>query len=284
MIRVAVPPGVGDVYWALSKLKAWKADRGSPRVHMVIQGRPGVSTGVHARAGMWSEMVDFVDRVSFERFKPDHRALTYGLGSMADGTPILWPNTIVDRGERIETWLPHLACDLDFPVRTTHFPGGPRNVLYVSSDGINTAWMAQLPRGYWYDLIRELNRAVGRVSIIGAGWDTTFFSRLMAEAPFPLDVEPLLERTNLMQVADVLKSARFVCGVISGMTILANHFQTPCVAFYPTAHHEDFPRAWIKPGTPYWPIRVDRVPTAVELAATIRGVARGADCAPAASL
>lgn len=282
MIRVAVPPGVGDVYWVLTKLKAWKAQHGTPRVHMVIQGAP--KWGKLNRALQWGEMVDFVDRVSFERFRPDHGALTEGLGRMRDGTPILWPNAIVDQGRPLAEWLPGLELDLDFPVRTTHFPGGPRNVLYVSSDAINAAWMAHLPRGYWHELIRELNRAVGRVTMIGAAWDKSFFDRLVAEAPFPIDIEPLVEQTTLMQVADILKHARFVCGVISGMTILANHFRTPCIALYPTAHHDAFPRTWVAADAPYWPIRCDRIPMAVELAATIRGVARAADCAPAASL
>ena len=234
------------------------------------------ATGALDRAGQWREMVDFVDEAAFHRFVPDRGALEHGIGRLPDGTPILWPNTVVDRGQRLESWLPELACDLSFPVKTTPFAGGPRTVLYVSSEGINRAWMSHLPRGYWYDVIAALNAAVGRVTIIGAKWDAAFFERFMREAPPGLDVESLMGRTDLMEVADILKTARFFVGVISGMTILANHFRTPCVALYPTAHVDAFTRAWVAPEAPYWPIRVDRVPPAealAELARTARAAA-----------
>jgi hypothetical protein len=256
--RVAVPPGVGDVYWALTKLKAYKAKHKIESLHMVIQGSHG---GAQDRAGQWAQMVDFIEAgASFHVFRPDRLALDTGVGQLKDGTPLLWPNAVVDRGEHLRNWLPDLELDLGFPVRTTPVPGGPRTVLYVSSEAINTAWMSHLPAGYWHAVIEELNRAIGRVTIIGAKWDRPFFDRLIREAPRPLDIEPLVEATSLMQVADILKHARIYIGVICGMSILANHFRTPCVAIYPTAHNEAFPRTWVAPDAPYWPIRADRVP------------------------
>lgn len=270
MIQVGVPPGVGDVYWVLTKLKAYKAANGGRPVRLLVQ-----ACGALDRAGQWREMVDFVDDLRFYPFKPDRAALETGLGRLPTGAPILWPNAVVDKGQPLASWLPELALDLSFPVKTTPFPGGSRTVLYVSSDGINRAWMSHLPAGYWYDVVAELNKAVGRVTIIGAKWDAPFFERWLREAPRPLDVENLVQGTTLMQVADILKAARFFVGVISGLTILANHLRTPCTAIYPTAHLDAFPRTWVAADAPYWPIRADRVPPAAELAELVRAGARG---------
>jgi ADP-heptose:LPS heptosyltransferase len=269
VIQVAAPPGVGDVYWVLTKLKAWKAANGGQPVRLLVQ-----ACGELDRAGQWRDMVDFVEDLRFYPFKPDRAALETGLGRLPTGAPILWPNAVVDRGRPLAEWLPDLELDLSFPVRTTPVPGGPRTVLYVSSDAINRAWMAHLPAGYWYDVVAELNKAVGRVTIIGAKWDRPFFDRWLREAPRALDVENLVQSTTLMQVADLIKHARFFVGVISGMTILANHFRTPCFAIYPTAHNDAFPRTWVAPEAPYWPTRADRVPQAAELGELVRAGAR----------
>lgn len=271
MIQVAVPPGVGDVYWVLTKLQAYRAEHGGGPVRMLIQ-----ACGPLDRAGEWRDMVDFVYDVRFHAYRPDRASLETGLGRLPDGTPILWPNTVVDKGQPLASWLPHLALDLGFPVKTTPFAGGPRTVLYVSSEGINRAWMTHLPPGYWVRTIEALNAAVGRVTIIGAKWDLSFLSAMLRTAARPLDVELLVGATSLMQVADILKSARFFVGVISGMTILANHFRTPTLALYPTAHHEAFPRAWVAPDAPYWPTRADRAMPPEAVAELVKGSARAA--------
>lgn len=274
ILTAAVPPGVGDVYWVLTKLKAWRAERGNHPVRLLIQ-----SAGHLDRAGQWVDMVDFVDEVRFYPFKPDRAALNHGLGQLRDGTPILWPNAIVDQGRHLADWLPRLPLDLSFPVSVDEVPGGPRFVLYVSSESINRAWMSHLPPTYWRDLVAELNQRVGRVTLIGARWDLSYLNGFLKAGP-PLDLELLVGETTLKQVAGLLKSARFFVGVISGMTILANHFRTPTVALYPTAHHERFPRTWVAPEAPYWPMRADRVPPAAELAAHVLEHARPALEAP----
>ena len=46
MITVAVPPGVGDVYWVLTKLKAYRDAHGGGPVRLLIQ-----SCGPLDRAG-----------------------------------------------------------------------------------------------------------------------------------------------------------------------------------------------------------------------------------------
>lgn len=266
--RVAVPPGVGDVYWCLTKLKAFKEHEGIDHIELCIQ------QAGPARALPWAQMVDFVDACSYFRFHPPRTALEQGYmkGGIRGVDAVMWPNAIVDRGIRLEQWLPQLPIDLGFEIRTQDM-GPPRVVVYASSEAINQAWVPNLGPGYWVDLIYELNYRVGPVTVIGAHWDKSFHDRLPGLAPRP-PWEPLVGNTTLPQVADILKKARVVIGVISGMTILANHFRTPTIAFCPDKHHPDFPRAWVAEDAPYMPFAASNIPSAGEVAAIAADMAR----------
>lgn len=265
--RVAVPPGVGDVYWALTKLKALKAKVGAERVELCVQrAGPGRST-------LWADMVDFVDTASFHPFQPGLAAQTGYLAPGPGVDCVLWPNAIVDKGRPLAEWLPDLPLDIDFPILTEP-QGPPRVLVYASSEGINRAWVPNLGVAYWLALIEHLRLAVGPVTLIGAQWDESFSRKLREKARRPLPYEDMTGKTTLPQVADMLKHARLVVGVISGMTILANHFRTPTVAFYPTAHHPEFPRTWVAAEAPYRPIRAPDAPKPHTLAIQLKAFAR----------
>lgn len=235
-IRVGVPPGVGDCYWALTKLKAFAAGR---RVTLCIQGSQ------YDRALEWQKMVDFIDEAEIVRFEPGHAEHT-GYSENAMGLDfILWPNAIIDRGERIEAWLPELATDLSFPVQTPDM-GPPRTVVYASSVSINERWMSRGP-DFWLRVIRDLAAHYGPVTLVGAAWDQEFRDRLIG-----VEVEDLVGKTTLPQLAGIIRNARVVAGVICGVTILANHFRTPCVALWPDwKFPANFPHAWVTPDAPY---------------------------------
>lgn len=266
--RIAVPPGVGDVYWVLTKLQAFKRAHGIERVELCVQrAGPGRSTD-------WANMVDFVHASSFFPFRPNDELLTKGISYTYKGVDVaMWPNAIVDRGEHLRNWLPELELDLDFPVRTVDM-GAPRVVVYASSEAINQAWVSNLggPQ-YWVDLIAELSQRVGPVTLIGAEWDRRFSEKLPGRPPRPR-YEDLTASTTLPQVADILKKARVVVGVISGMTILANHFRTPTIAFYPDAHDPAFPFTWQAPDAPYGAILASTAPSAAEVAERAAALAR----------
>lgn len=273
-LRLAVPPGVGDVYWALSKVEALREKFGADHVRLCVQkAGPGRSVD-------WRQMVDFIDSGEFFPFQPGEAVKPPGYREdLAGVDALLWPNAIVDRGLRLEEWLPDLSFNLDFPVHTEHYPGPDRRVVvYASSEAINRAWLSELDEQYWLDVIEGLTHKLGQpVTLIGAGWDKAYADRLLAARhgrPRNMHFENLVSQTRLPQIADILRKARVVVGAISGMTILANHFKTPCVALYPNAHHPDFPRTWVKPGTPYEPICSHAPPPAPELVDQAVAIAR----------
>lgn len=269
--RIAVPPGIGDVYWALTKMQAYKEYVGATSIELCVQrAGPGRST-------LWADMVDFVDSSCFLPFVISNYKLEppgYFEPDDLDADCIMWPNAVVDQGRPLAEWLPDLHMDLNFPIRTKDM-GAPRVVLYASSVAINRAWVSNLGVEYWVKLIASLTELIGPVTLIAAEWDAPFSKALAAAARWlHVEYEDLTAQTTLPEVADVIKNARVLIGVISGMTILGNHFRTPTVAIYPTAHHPDFPRTWVAPDAPYLPICATDTPPAPELAMLAQAMVR----------
>ncbi len=233
MLRVGVPSGVGDVYWALTKIKAF-AD-GKP-VKIVIQ------SSLYDRAVAWAEMVDFIDGAEFGVFKCGPAKLHGIQGRWKNLDAVLWPNAVIDRGERIETWLPHLPIDLNFKIKCPDY--APRVIVYPSSMG-SAVW-TQRGGEFWDKVITHMAKFIGPVTVVGSHWDQSMADQITAPC------EKLIGMTSLPELAGMLKTARVVVGVISGVTILANHFRTPCVTIWHDQRFPaGFPRAWAAPDAPY---------------------------------
>lgn len=234
---VGVPPGVGDVYWCLAKLRSFKQHFGLGHVTL------GIQKTAKDRALEWRTMVDFVDDARYVAYQPSKHALAHGFERNNGPLDfVLWPNAVVDRGDHLRKWLPACELDLDFPVRTTPMSDAlkDRIVIYASAGGVNRAWFPKRRPDFWIALALELKARFGELPLlIGADWDHDNSDPLNEVA------QTLVGHTSLSQVAWILEHARAVIGVISGMTILANHFKRPTVAFAPDKHHPTFPYTWI---------------------------------------
>jgi glycosyl transferase family 9 (putative heptosyltransferase) len=256
MLRVGVPPGVGDVYWALTKLRQFRDHHGARGIVLYVQKT------TQTRALEWAALVpEFVNASGEKRFRPDGACLSAGYSQNYPGMHcVLWPNGVLDRGGTLADWMPELgAPDLSFKVHAKPPDREVRAVVYVSSTGINHAWAPNLGPEYWRELIEELGDLTGAPPIlIGKDWDREFFDTVRGR------VVNLIGRTTLVEVAGIIQAARVLVGVISGMTILANHFRTPCVALHPVVPLN--PRAWVAADAPYATIPAPQAPPARALA------------------
>ena len=236
---IGVPPGVGDLYWCLTKLKAFKQAHGIERVVLAIQKTS------KDRAIEWKDMVDFVDDARYVHLTPGRAAVTGLERKQGPFDFVMWPNAIVDRGDHLSTWMPTLELDLDFPVKTRQIIAPNlenRVVLYASALGVNKAWFPDRRGDFWIQLAVELAQRFGeRPVLIGAAWDEDNHESLMR-----VHTQSILGRTSLAEVAWLIEHARAVIGVISGMTILANHFKRPTIAFAPNKHAAVFPYTWVR--------------------------------------
>ena len=252
-----VPSGVGDVYWALCKLKAIRERYRIRHVTLAVQ-RTKLT-----RALEWQRMVDFVDGTMERPFRLDADGQRDGYSRKVPGmTALLWPNSIIDRGGMLADWLPEFELDLDFPIQIEPPKKSGAVLVYVSSEGVNAAWCSNLGAYYWSAFLEELGNATGVVpTVIGKSWDASFLANV--RAPF----ENLVDQTSLPQVAGLIANASVLVGVISGMTILANHFRTPCLALHPNVPMN--PRAWVAADAPYLPMLAADAPRPAGLATLV---------------
>lgn len=243
--RIAVPPGVGDTYWALCKIEDFKRQRGIKHITLCVQ------KAELKRALAWPKMVDFIDAAEEFDFRPTPSLRETGFSSRKPGVNyVMWPNAIIDRGHHLSEWMPTYRLNLDIEIRTNdrRFPT-PRHIVYASSESVNANWFPDKGPAFWAKIIRELHDRTGEAPVlIGAGWDAIFARSIKAE------YVDLIGKTDLPEVAGLIKNAKSLTGMISGMTILGNHFRTPTVAIYPDRFLPGFLTAWIKPDTPYLPM------------------------------
>lgn len=256
--RVAVPPGVGDTYWALSKLHDFKIQNKIEHLTLCVQKSP------LARALDWHEMVGFVDATEEFRFRPDAMALEIGFSNRVPGVDcVFWPNAVIDRGKHLSEWLPQYRLDLDFPIK---LPGSQqlydvcghaveKPIIYASSPGPGRAWLPSITPLYWAALISAVGHHFGQKPVlIGSMWDIPVRNAIREVADtsgFDVDYYDLVGQTTLPEILALIERAPAMVGLICGMTIMGNHFNTPTISLAPAKFLPGFLTSWIKPGTVY---------------------------------
>lgn len=266
-IRVGVPPGVGDTYWALAKMESFIERHGIEHITLCVKAHE------LKRALAWPEMVSFVNDAEEFDFGTNKGIRETGFSSRKPGVDVvMWPNAVIDKGKHLREWMPDYALNLDFEIKTPKIRPEwvGRHLIYASSEGVNNHWFPGRGPGFWRHLINEIGNKTGeRPLLIGAGWDRDF-----ARAIGPTASDSAIDETTQPQIAAVIKEAKSLTGIICGMTILGNHFRTPTVAIYPDKFEPGFLTAWIKPETPYIPLKASLVGPSVDVARLTASIAR----------
>lgn len=264
--RIAVPPGVGDTYWALCKMEDFKRKRGIRHITLCVKKHE------LKRALAWPSMVNFVDAAEEFDFNTNKSIRANGFSARKPGVDyVMWPNAVIDTGKHLNEWMPGYRLNLDIEINTARMGlFENRHVVYASSEAVNNNnWFPGRGPAFWTKLIREIAEQTGEKPIvIGAGWDAQFAGAIKT------DYVDLISKTSLPEVAGVIKYAKSLTGIISGMTILGNHFRTPTVAIYPDRFLPGFLTSWIKPETPYIPLKASEVGDPRDVARLAVGMSR----------
>lgn len=258
--RIAVPPGVGDVYWCLTKLGDFRRKNNLEHVTLCVQ------KSQLTRALAWSKMVpELVNSAVEYPFKRNAGFESTGFSKNLPGVScVMWPNAIVDKGQHLSKWLPRYELDLNIHIKTTDPLTVPEIVVYASAEGVNNAWLPGKGPQFWSNVLEAVADIAGEpATLIGAGWDAEFAKQITGPH------KSLIGQTDLLAVAGVLKRAKLVIGIISGMTILANHFGTPALAIWPDHHFpKAFPYTWTRPGISYLAMPASKVTDADQVVRT----------------
>jgi hypothetical protein len=254
-MRFVLPQGIGDCVWALFKIRAIR-DAQDPG------GAIDVRIACSATSNLESRALDFVRRFPF--VDSAEMFVCGGLGSYPPVRPdgrynyiedgwydfdgerycVLVPNAALERGERLETWLPHYPIDWSifdgFHIAAAerrmadklHASIGDYAVFYpgplmgntTNGHNRNALWRP----ADWVELGRQIRHDLGlRIVVVGASYDESYYAQ-WRQATWT----DLIGGTSLGELWSVTSRSRFVVSYQAGVGIVSTYLGTPTAIFW----------------------------------------------------
>lgn len=260
-MKFLLPQGLGDSVWALHKIQAVADRMGDGKVEVYLSGE--TAHQIESRA------LDFVRRFSFvshaemrpfdihthPRISPEgfYNYLPDGLYKFHDGTYCaLMPNSPLERGIRLEAWLPQYPIDWNIfdhfqitpPERlvaeTLQSKLGEYVVFYPgplngnTRDGHNRGplWKPE----DWRELGREIYSTYNLpIVVVGAPYDLAYYEQML-EPLFDDDEarywHSVIGQTNIGELYSITSEAEFVISYQAGVGIVSTYLSTPTGIFW----------------------------------------------------
>jgi len=256
-VKFLLPTGVGDSCWALFKIQAIrdKLDPGGT-IDVSLVGSSGQ---VDSRA------IDFVKRFSFvnsvnmkayeihnKRFYRKDGCYDYIEDGMyefdGDKYCVLIPNEPLERGVRLEEWLPQYPInwnifkqfrispdELDFAVQLKNeigpyavFYPGPLHGNTIDGHNRNGLWKPE----DWIELGKRIHEEFGlEIVTVGAVYDASYYSVCLKSMVSDY-WHNLIGKTNLGQLWAVTGQSKFLISYQAGVGIIATYLGTPTGIFW----------------------------------------------------
>lgn len=256
--RILVPPGIGDGYWVLVKLRGFLEAQGitEPQVFVHDAGGPKRSGGMWARVP-FVNFGGFAD-IDRKRFRLELDAAYRQPGhavqrDVAGFDYLLSFNGALDAGLSLDDALPgptNWYEPLSAPEVTEAHAAAFRErfgdfvVAAFWEHGFYKHWVKQFPERSIVKALKALANAGQTVVIMGAEWDRGGISERVAATDSRF--VSLVGETDFDQLTGLLSGARAVLGFPAGNTLLGPYFRTPTVLLW-NAH---FPRAFWRNACP----------------------------------
>lgn len=260
-LKIALALGIGDCHWALTKLRALRALHPGRPVHAYVNSSPN-----HATWG-YLGIVPFIDRAEYSPNAPydvwndlagTHRhprwSALEGCRNWRNFDYVLVPNGHLERGERLETWLPELDTEFSYPldipaeVRESEVVQALRKrvLLYPSGIGPNLGFHANTWTVYdWIQVIRLFNADGFRPALVGANTaDDIGYAAQIEQAAFGASYDNFVGQTSIPEYCAAIEEAKVWVGLNSGGGIVSAMRGTPTVMLWSNA---EYPVAGVNP-------------------------------------
>lgn len=289
-MRILVPQGIGDSIWALHKVQALARRYNNASIRICL-------ACYHHDDLMEARSLEFIRRFSFvdsaEMYVMPHlpdkkgaillpgepatedgyyRYIPTGVPTELDEIDFsLMPNAPLERGIRLEQWLPDLETNWDImnDFRFTWSEvklaqdlrsGGGYVVFFPGSEASNTTaghnrggiWRPQ----DWIDLGDRVRRELGlRIVVVGAPYDRPYYEKFLKGR---LRCDDLVGRLGIGETFAVCSRARFVISYQSGIGIVSSYLGVPVGIFWRArgdsihpafylSFDEGMASAWVRP-------------------------------------
>lgn len=258
--KILVPSGIGDFSWLWSKISTTKdvfdieyADSGPDRLGAFLALLPKDKIISYRKSTIYRFYFDTRELEGF--FGPADGPKVQHYSEMNPyGLNFLEPNTHLERGGRIENWLPDIAsADLHYEINglDPHPKTEDIFLVHLSSSAVKNAW-----RCYdWpiqVEIIKALSDASGlRPVFIGAKYDdyAQLCFKEYSQTSSKRGVNMIGETEDLLSALHLIQHCRFFLGSISsGLSILANVLNKPVAAWWP---RPGLPASWPDHSIPY---------------------------------
>ena len=274
-LNVALPLGIGDCHWVCAKLRGLSAYHGGAPVHAFVNRSHSHLTIGYLQLVPSIACASESPRAPYDMARelpPSHRDPRW---STLDGSRgwngfdyVLVANGHLERGERLETWLPELPTDFVYPL---NIPDAARRraralvspdsiLLYLSGVAANRDFHNNVCSiGLWVRVAELLNAAGYTPVVIGANTanDLVYREAFLRAAAGRASVHDIVGQTSIAEVCAVIETAAAWVGLNSGTGIVAAMLGTPTVMLwsdsrYPIpgavhALHTNMRTSWLSP-------------------------------------
>lgn len=261
-MKFLLPTGIGDSVWALHKIQAVAQKHGSSHEEINVGLVCGVESKIETRALDFLRRFKFIDSV---RMCPGYSILKEPVfrvdgcwNYIEDGFYkfkgedwcVLIPNEPLERGVRLEKWLPDIPIrwDIwdDFHIRAEEIehagqimPKGPYAVFYPGPLDGNTVQghnrdMLWRPQD-WIELGRRLYEEHKlRIVVVGAPYDAAYYDTVIGPNLNGASGywKNLIGRTSLGALWTITRYANLVVSYQAGVGIVSTYLHAPTAIFW----------------------------------------------------
>ncbi len=255
--RVLVPPGIGDIYWCMTKMQAFCADKKIKMPDVVISS---------TRADR-NRSVDYVRRLPFVHCCGYHEHSIRGSdiwrkAYMEDGESLFkdvegceWfisLNGASRFGRKIEDILPQYKTDWYLPMFISlreHEYGvtavkafDPYIVAFFTDHGTYEKWLAEMSAEEIYKMLRIIHKKTGKSIILtGADWDKNQVNWDILELGHGQHwLHNLIGHTTLEEFFGLLRYSSGCIGFCGGNTIMSAVLKKPTVIIWNDYYNRAF--------------------------------------------
>lgn len=278
MLRVAVPPGIGDALWVLVKIQSLMQQQDVEKIDLII-------CGGDAEEKIAKRSLDFLRHFSFvHSVEVTKHSVINPILQVRDGSWNYFPvqehwqgefdwllqaNDHLERGKRLEDWYPNWKANWDimrdyrFPMEDSNFGEVMRDVLgsyvvfYMGPEEGNTVIgqnrLSRWAPKQWVQLAEALRDH--HIVVVGAEWDKSYFEKYIV--PLGYTFQNRIGKWSISRTLSVIKNAKAYVGYQSGLGVASIYMGIPTVSFWrpygdsilPNVHlsfREEMSTAWVQ--------------------------------------